>query len=124
MEEININFIYNSQEILIQCKRKEFIKDILKKFCLKIEKSIDDIYFLYNGEQVNEELKLDEINNDENQIKILVFDIEKNEDDKESIKHSKDIICPICGDNCLINVSDYRITLHKCPKNHKISNTY
>ena len=66
MEEININFIYNSQEILIQCKRKEFIKDILKKFCLKIEKSIDDIYFLYNGEQVNEELKLDEINNDKN----------------------------------------------------------
>ena len=52
------------------------------------------IYILLNGIQLNEELRLEEINSNNDQISILVFDIEISED-KESIKQSKDIICPI-----------------------------
>ena len=31
---------------------------------------------------------------------------------------SKEIICPICKENCLIEIKDYKILLYNCKNNH------
>ena len=124
MAEIILNFIYNNHELKIPAKRNEFMKDIFKRYIIKIEKNINDIYFLYNGNKINDEIKLEEINNLDNNINILVYeymDIDENEN-KYTIKHSKDIICPICSENCLISIEDYKIKLNQCDNEHQMPN--
>ena len=93
MNEINLNFIYKGNTINIQSKRDEYMKDIFKRYLIRINGDINDIFFIYNGNKINGELKLEEINNKEEEIKILVYDFENT----EIIKQSKDIICPECG---------------------------
>ena len=81
-----------------------------------------------NENKINEELKLEEINNKDNEIKIketkiLVNNVnDKNIENKEILKQSKDIICPECGEICLIDIKDYKIILNNCKKNHKREN--
>ena len=136
---INLNFNYNGNNIKIQCKLNENIKEIFKKLANKIQKDIKDLYFLYNGIKVNEGIKLEDINNKEDQINIisyqglfplelsfrdyaiLVCDI-NNDKNNNIIKNPKDIICPECGKNCLINIKDYKIDLYKCDNKHYINN--
>ena len=42
----------------------------------------------------------------------------KNENEEE--KQNNDIICPECGEICLINIKDYIILLNKCINKHNI----
>ena len=37
---------------------------------------------------------------------------------KSLIKKSKYVICPDCGENCLIDIKDYKIYLSQCDKGH------
>ena len=106
----------------MQCKRNENMNDILKRYSNKINQDIKNIYCIYNGNIINNNnIKIEEINNKENKISILVYDFNnKNEEIIE--KESKDIICPICGENCLIEIKDYKINLSKCDNKHNINN--
>ena len=123
MTEVNLDSIYQGSTIRIQGKRNEYMKDIIKKYSIKIGKDIKDIYFMCNGSKINEELKLEEINNKDNEIKILVNDIndknDKNASNKEEISNqNKEALCPECGNICLIDINDYKITLNKCINKH------
>ena len=40
----------------------------------------------------------------------------------ENIAKSKDIICPKCGEVCLINFNNYKIKLYECKNNHETNN--
>jgi len=121
MDEMSLDFIYNEDLIKIQCKRNEYIKDIFKRYLFKINKDINDVYFIYNGNKLNEELMLEEINNKDKEIKILVSDInDKNNENRIKLNQYKEIICPECGDACLIDIKDYKITLNKCINKHNI----
>ena len=96
---VDIDFIYNQKKISIQCNLDDKMKDIFHKFIIKSEKKLEDIYFLYNGEKIENKLTLNEIMTSEskqnNKIQILVNDINNNDsDDNESFKPSKHIICP------------------------------
>ena len=124
MNEANLDFIYQGNTIRIQGKRNEYMKDIIKRYTIKIDKDIKDVYFMSNGNKINEELKLEEINNNENEIKILVNDInDNNTENKNKIsKQNKDIICPECGNICLIDINDYKIKLYKCINKHNREN--
>ena len=123
MSEVNLNFSYYGKRIQIHCKRSEYMKDIFKRYLKKIEKDRNAIYFLYNGDKINEESKLKEINNKDKEIEILVHNIDNSIiEDKEELKLSKDIICPECKEICLINFDDYKIILNKCKNGHNIEN--
>ena len=50
------------------------MNDIFKKYRNKINKEIKDIFFLYNGNIINEDLKLEQINNKDCEMSLLVFD--------------------------------------------------
>ena len=75
MTEATLNFNYQGSTIKIQCKRNEYMKEIFKKYANKIRKDANDLYFMSNGSKINEESKLEEINNRDNEIKILVNDL-------------------------------------------------
>ena len=118
MEDIILNFNYKGQEVKIQCKKNENMNDIFKRYTNKIKKDINNIYFIYNGNIINNnKIKLEEINSKENEINILVYDINNKNNERINEGEYKDIICPYCGENCLIKIKDYKINLSKCDIN-------
>ena len=132
MEDITLNFNYKGNEVKINCKKNENMNDIFKSYTNKINKNINSIYFINNGKIINKDnIKLENINNkddilNDNIINILVDDINKKNNEKinEKIneKENKDIICPYCGENCIIEIKDYKINLNKCDNMHNIDN--
>ena len=73
-----ITFIYNGNEIPIQCSKGEKLKDIMERLSNKINISKENIYGLYNGKILDEELKEDQIRKDDNnKMIILIYDYDK-----------------------------------------------
>ena len=120
-------FIFNTIPTNIQCQKEDLMKEICQKFLTKMDKKIDDFYFLYAGNKINLNLtfneQINEIDKASSKMKILAFPNESinNNIDKKIVK-SKDIICPECGEICLINISDYNIILYQCKNGHKLNN--
>ena len=68
-------FAYNGQSINVQSESNEILSTVIDRFCLKVNVNRNKIYFLNNGEKLNENIKVDEIKlNDENKRIILVYD--------------------------------------------------
>jgi len=123
MENIILNFNYKGQEVKIQSKKNENMNNIFKRYTNKINKDINNLYFIYNGNIINNnDIKLEEINNKENEINILVYDINNTNNERKNERECKDIICPKCGENCIIEIKDYKINLNKCNNKHNINN--
>ena len=118
-KKISVDFIYDGVETIIEAKRDENIKEIIKKFKSHIKKEINN-YFLYKGNIVDEESKLEKINSTDNKIKILVFNTDESEE-QDYIKQSENIICPKCKESCKINLNNYKITLDDCINGHYFS---
>ena len=121
----NVEFTFNGNKTNIQCSKEEKMKDICRKFVAKIQKDVNILYFIYNGSQLNLELTF---NQQANQL-----DIQRNEmcvlvNEKtstiinESQTKSKDIICPKCGEICLINFNNYKVKLYDCKNSHETKN--
>ena len=100
------------------------MKDVFLKLSPKIEKTMDQICFLYNGQIINEELTVKELiklkDTKNTKIRILVNDMNKEnkEDDNECLKTSKTVICPKCKENIRILMNDYKIKLYECKNKH------
>ena len=122
MDEITLVFIYQGNIIKIQSTRNEYMKDIFKRYANKIIKDTNNVYFMCNGSKINEESKLEDINNKDNEISILVYDINNKKNENKEEKQNSDIICPECGEICSIYISDYKIILNKCIKKHSVEN--
>jgi len=118
-------FLYRGQNSIIQCNLNDKMKDIIKRFEMKLGKDINSLYFIYGGKKLEEELTLEEnINKDDiklNKINIIVNDIDK-EEEEEINKKSKEIICPICKESIKMKIYNYKIYLNECKNNHKIGN--
>ena len=56
-----IVFIFKGNEISIHCNRNENMNDIFKRICIKLQKNINNLYFLYNGQVINKSSKLENI---------------------------------------------------------------
>ena len=123
---VEIEFIYCQKKILIQGNLNDKMKDVFLKLSPKIEKTIDQICCLYNGEIINEELTVKKLINlkgtKNTKIRILVNDINKENkvDDNECLKPSKTVICPKCKEMIRIVMHDYKIKLYECKNNHSV----
>jgi len=95
-----------------------------KGYLIKINKDTNEIYFICNGNKIKEELKFEDINNKDNEIKILVNNINyKNfENKEEKLKEYTDIICLKCRNICLLDIKGYKMILNKCANNNSIEN--
>ena len=121
-----IQFNYEGKNIIIQCNENEKIEEIITRFLTKIDNIENkNLIYLYNGTKINKELKQIEQANeiDKNSMKMDII-VTKLEDEPEKKKKiiSKDIICPTCNENILIDIKDYKINLYDCKNNHKIEN--
>ena len=123
--KIEVIFIFEEEEIIIQCDINDKIRDIINKFLFKINKE-DNFDYIYNGEIITEnELTFNEqVNNyDKNRKKIKILVVKKNDEMKEfkNIK-SKEIICPVCKENTLIEFNKFKINFYGCKGNHFLNN--
>ena len=76
---MNVNFAHKEKIIFIQCTKNVKMKEIFEKFEKKVNIENNSVFYLYNGNKLNEENKLEEIigNNDiNNDIKIIVNSID------------------------------------------------
>ena len=64
MSEQKIIFFYNGLKTILLCSMNEKMDDILKKYETKIKKDIKELYFIYDGNEINKEKKYKEIIND------------------------------------------------------------
>ncbi len=120
-----IDFTYNSSVSTIQCNKNEKVKEICNRFSMKIEKNINDIFFVYDGNKLDNnsfEKEFDNIANindkERNKMNILVYDLNE-QISNDNMKQSKEIICPKCKESIRIKIEDYKIILF-CYKNRHI----
>jgi hypothetical protein len=121
-------FGYNGQQIAIQCDLKDIIKDIIKKFFIKSQINDDiNLFYLYDGNRIDENLSLEQIiKKEDKEKKELNILIEEQPEDSILLLKNKykteDILCPKCGENILLRIKDYKINLYNCKNGHNIEN--
>ena len=92
MTEAKVTFIYDCNNMVIQCKKEERMKDICQRYSTKLGINLNLLIFQYGGQQINTQLTFNEISPKENDIKIIVIKSEQDE-----------LICPKCGSNIIVN---------------------
>jgi len=106
----------------IQNKKINYINNDYKNV-ININNINQKILLYFNDNKINKDIKLKEINNKSNEIKIYVHEFGDNKKNncQTPLKLSKDIICPTCGENCLFMIKNYKIILEKCDNGHYVS---
>ena len=118
-------FNYEGRSTTVQCNENEKMMDICKRFCGKVGKEIDNMLFLYQGQQLDLEKQFKDMiikgNENNNKLTILVND---NSDDKtnNTIVDSKQVICPKCEQKSIrLKMKNYQITLFGCENGHSFN---
>ena len=123
----NVIFNYEGENLVIQCQKKEKMKEIINKFIEKRRIDINSVYFIYSGNKIeNNEIILEQVMNEvdkkRNEINIIVT--KKDVDiPKSSLEKSKEIICPECKEDANISFRNYKISF-KCENGHDLNNFY
>ena len=116
-----VNFNFKGKMTQIQSKSNEKMSEIINKFIIKSQAVKNECFYIYNGNNINEELELSQIidkaDKEKNEIYILVNEIENDEKEK-ILKKSKQVICPECYESSYINIDDYKIDILGCKNNH------
>ena len=125
MEDLlNLTFeLDNGNKIKMNCSKDEFFTDLFKRIYSK--ENINDYIFFNESDiiNINEKLKINAINSEKKEIKILGFSKNNNKEYQNlNETHYKNIICPKCQRNIMINFNDYKITLSQCCEGHCIQN--
>ena len=98
-------FSYNDSNYIIQCKNDDKMKDIIGKFLEKSQKERKNLFFIYNGQIINEKLEFNQCANrldkSRNYMNILVIDIQSLNEDSNHLKKVNYIICPECHENAI-----------------------
>ena len=121
---MEIKFRHNNSLVLIQCNKSDLMKDIFQKYITKTGLDINKIYFLSNGNIIDNkfyESSIKELTN-ENIFDIQVYDIEMNNPEKKNkLKKSNIIVCSECKGLCRLEVKNYQIKLFGCENGHIIN---
>ena len=104
-------FIYNGTETHIQCLNSDKMEVICNRYAEKESIDINKIYFIHGSNNLNLELTFEqqanEVDKEHNIMKILVCEKDKSDLENDGIKKAENIICPKCGENCLIKFNDF-----------------
>ena len=120
-----VDFIFNSNTTVIQCNSNEKMIEICKRYLTKINKKFDELHFIYEGQVLNKnslELSYNKISKQLSKICILVYEFKQEEEIKNKIIKSDEIICPKCKECIRININNYKIKLYNCKNRHCIDN--
>ena len=101
------------------------MKNIIDRFLIKIQKDKSNLnlFYLYNGAGINSELTFSEQANksDKQRKKMNILIPSTEEDDIIKSFTFKDIICPKCKENILIDIKNFKISLYHCKNKHNIN---
>ena len=118
-----VEFAYNGDKTLVQCKIDETMEEIIKSFLSKTEIKYENVYFLYDGKMLTEEnLSFNEIANelDKNRKQMNIVVNDKDVSPYNTfLKKSEYIICPECKELILISIKNHKICLSECKNGHK-----
>ena len=119
-----ITFNYKGNEIVIPCKKDEKFGPILQRFYEKTEIQKESIYFLFNGQILDEEMNESQVPKNENNKKIIVaYDYQTNKiNEKDILVRANEIVCPKCQESACISLNNYSISLFQCCNGHKVDN--
>jgi len=122
----NVEFMFRGILTSIQCKNDDLMQKICEKYTKKLSLDINTLFFIYNGNKINLQLKYSDIINQtdkaRNCMSILVNSFNSNNENNEDIIRSIYPICPICKENARIQIQDYKINIFGCKNGHKINN--
>ena len=124
MSEIEFN--YEGTQIIVQCNSEEKMGEIIDRFVSKAVKKKEELYFIYSGQMVDENKtfisQVNEIDKQRNKMSILVNNKNdaNSEEDEESLRKSKYIICPTCQEKARILVKNYKLGFYDCKNGHRI----
>ena len=119
MAEAIVIFNYKNEKTNISCTTSDKMITICEKYISKVQKDINNLNFIYNGNLINKDLKFEEQINDP--IDKLYFSMNIKVEEK-TIKIPNEIICPECNENILIKIQDHKINMFNCKNNHKYQN--
>ena len=124
---VDIEFNYQQKKTVIQAKIDDSFTNVISKFISKTKLDLNNIFFLSNGKNLNKNEKVKSIMSESEKrnkkMIILVYDINNTINiGNTNIIKSKDIICPICQENCLLDIRNLRIKLYGCKNGHKTEN--
>ena len=75
-----ITFNYNSSNIIINCNSNDTFEKVTQSLSKEIELDINKVQFLYNGNNISNNLKIEELANqldkERKEMNILVFDLD------------------------------------------------
>ncbi len=122
----SVDIIFNGITTTIQCKENEYIEEILKRFCLKVDQNKEEISFIYGGDIIKENKTFDEVANSEDKqrkkMSILVTSNKTTIYKKSNLKKSKYILCLKCNEPKRVEIKDFKIKLFGCKNGHTIDN--
>ena len=72
MLEVNVILTLDGVDVIIQCSKEDKMRDISQKFEYKVQKIINSLLFLYEGNQLNFLSSFKDLEKDKNKIKLLV----------------------------------------------------
>ena len=130
---VEVAFIYNQMNFVIQANLNDLFKDIINKFIQKSLIESKTVFFICNGKTINPEKAVESymnsIDKKYNKMTILVniseeqnLSEEQNPSKENVIIQSKDIICPKCNEPCRITIDNYKIKFFDCINCHIINN--
>ena len=127
--QIKIQFQYIGQNIDIYSNLNETAETIFKKFGEKIHKSVNNMQFLYAGQNLNfKNFLFEVINNYDKERKTMIVivydnDIDENLNEDKNKIMANHVVCPICKESARIYFENMTIKIANCKyklKNKKI----
>jgi len=118
MSEVKI--LYNGYQAIIQYQSNEKMKDIFKRFKIKINGENKELVYLYNGEMIKDENIIVSNLTSEKIFTILAYD--SNNLPSNNIIKSEYIICPICKRSAILDEKEYKLLIYGCQNEHITNN--
>ena len=120
MSNCKILFKYCQEDIIIQCQRNEFMRDIINQYGKQSGLSVDKLYFLYNDNKINMDITLGEVNGKDKEILILVYPNETGENETKKLNFKKPTKCsetltknPIKSNEIMLKIKIEQTELNK-----------
>jgi len=120
MAEVKI--LYNGYQTIIQYQSNETLKEIFKRFKIKINEENKDLVYLYNGEIIKEENIIISQLSSEKIITILAYDSNNIQSIIKNLVKSDHLICPICKESAILDEKDYKLIIYGCQNEHITQN--
>ena len=116
MSEVKI--LYNGYQTIIQYESNEKLKDILKRFKIKVNANNKEIVYLYNNEILKDDNIIIPQLTSEKIITIIAYDSNNIPTNVNNLVKSDYVICPKCKESAILEEKDYKLIISGCQNEH------